>query len=780
MAIHSSTAFLFGTSLLILAVTTPAFAQTAAPAASQQSGIGEIVVTAQKREQRLQDVPIAVTALSPAVLAANRVQNVIDLNALVPNLSIRETSGGDGGSGMALRGALSYGVGPGADREVGYYLDGIYIGNATASNFDLPDIERVEVLRGPQGTLFGRNATAGAISFVTPDPTGRFDFHQEFTVGNYNQFRSKTKIDFPSFGPFSASIAYLHTERRGDTRNLGAGTQWDYSAAGMGILTSPKWLGSQNLNAVQAAVKLEAADNLTFTYKFYWMQDHYTPGAMGVAAYGPGGEAALGGILGLQDPATQTPFSQHRPDAVNNAFTTPGVQREQDHILTGVWKITDNLSLKNTFGWRKVYSFAPTELGGLGGVQAFGAPFLVLEAITKFQHRQISDEAQLNWNIKPLTVTAGLLYYHQRQASGGPAGLPNDYAFYSLAGLSSTQPYVLSCANLVSYTCAGARPTFGTSKAAYIQAELHITSTLDLVGGFRETKDDKSGSYVTTTGVQDFRVSKSTPSFLVNVNYHPTRDLLLYAKYSTAFMSGGGNTGNFADNLRTYPAEKAFSWEAGVKSDLIDHHLRVNLALFSVKYTNVQYINGGSFCGDPTAGVCVINAGDARAKGAELEVTAAPVKGLLLNAGVGYTDYKILKLSPTIQGLLASGALFAYNANYRPKWTTNLSAQYDTQPLFGEAYMSFRVDANYRSRTILAPDAPAAYLGVASTPGIWLLNSRVALAGFDLGGHKAEVALWGRNLTNDDHMSFISTLGVLYPTNYEEHRTFGVDFKFDW
>ncbi|CAN7444825.1 TonB-dependent receptor [Phenylobacterium sp. LjRoot225] len=782
---YRAAAALAGASLFALG--SAAQAQTASVATAESDPVaaranpasavlGEIIVTAQKREQRLQDVPVSITALTATALAANRIQNVGDLNAIAPNLTVRETSGGAGIPGITMRGALSYGVGPGADREVGFYVDGVYIGHAQGSIFDLADIERIEVLRGPQGTLFGRNATAGAISIVTKNPKGEFALNQEVTVGNYDQFRSKTRIDFPALGPLSAALTYSHSERRGDVRNLGAGTVWDYSAAGKGLRTSPKWLGSQNTESVAAAVKYEPTDTLKFTYKFDWTDAHNTPLAIGFPGFGPpvdGGLVAT--IHALQpDPSILTPITTKRPKAVNNGFTTAADLRVYGHNLTADWQIADGVGVKNVVAYRKVRDFATQELGALGGevvpaalagvfqVPA-GTPFTVYGNASEFRHEQISDELQLNVDHKWATVTAGLLYYHQKQASGGPLGLSNQFLF------TPTPGHVLSCADPA--TCQGPNPTKGTSKAAYIQVEGHLTSQLDLIGGYRVTRDSKSGR----SPFGSFDVKETNSSYLLGANYRPTDEILLYGKYSTAFMSGGGNTGRFFPNLLTYAPEKAGSWEGGVKSDWFDRRLRLNLSLFTVKYTDLQFIIGGIFCGDGVSGVCVFTAGDARAKGAELEVTAVPVDRLTLSAGVGYTDFKYLNLSP-----IATAATGFFSKTYRPKWTTNLSAQYDTEPLFDDAHLSFRVDANFRSSSLLAADAPPQFQPIVTIPSIWIVNGRVALADLNIAGHTGEIALWGKNLTNDKHMAMSSSFTFMYPTTYERARTFGVDLKFDW
>jgi len=766
---------LLGGGAVAVAFSAPVLAQDAAE--QWQGGLQEIVVTAQKREQRLQDVPVSITALGGSALEANRVTDVSALNAITPNLTVRETSGGVGLPSLTMRGALSIGVGPGADREVGFYVDGVYIGHAHGSMFELPDLERVEVLRGPQGTLFGRNATAGAISFITKNPKGGFAFKQEFTIGNYDQFRTKTRIDLPAVGPFSAAVTFLHTERRGEVRNLGEGTVWDFSAAGLGYRKAAKWLGSDNSEAVSAALRFDNGGAFTATYKFDWIDSDSTPVAIGFPGYGPDLGTGLAGMVALQpDPSILTPVSQRRPKAVNNAFTTQTHMKVTAHNLTADWQITDNLSLKNVFGYRKVDMLTSQDLGAFGGMvvpDAYapgygvpaGTPFIVYSSMTQFRHRQVSDELQLNFNSDPATVTAGLLYYHQKQASGGAVGLSNQFFYTPVPG------YVLTCSFAPS--CQGPGPTRGTSKAAYIQVEGHVTPQLDIVGGYRVTEDKKSGGFAPKT----FRMKDTNSSYLIGANYKATDDVLLFAKYSTAFMSGGGNTGNFPEALMTYNPEKALSWEAGIKSDWLDHRLRVNLSLFTVKYKDVQFIIGGQTCGDPLEGLCVFTAGDARAKGAELEVTAMPVDGLTLSSGVGYTHFRYLDLSP-----IALATTGYFNPTYRPDWTVNLAAQYDTRPIdaLGGGYLSFRIDGNYRSKMLLAAEVAPEYRSLVSTPGIWLLNGRMALTDFDLAGHKAEIALWGKNLTNDDHMSMVSSFIFMYPTTYERARTFGVDLKFQW
>jgi iron complex outermembrane receptor protein len=254
------TATKLGTALLIAASCSAANAETAsAEASSADTALEEVVVTAQKREQNLQDVPIAVSVLTDSTLQAVRFVNVEDLNAVATGLTVVNTEGGTQEPVFSMRGifgAATFASDPG----IALYVDGVYLPAAVGAAFDLADINQIEVLRGPQGTLFGRNAIAGAINLITKEPTGKFDARQELTYGNFDQFRSKSHIDLPAWGPLSASLTYLHNERHGDTRNLGAGTVWDFSTAtngAIGKLTSPERLGDQDIDAVSAALKLE-------------------------------------------------------------------------------------------------------------------------------------------------------------------------------------------------------------------------------------------------------------------------------------------------------------------------------------------------------------------------------------------------------------------------------------------------------------------------------------------------------------------------------------------
>lgn len=361
------------------------------------AALEEVIVTAQKREQSVQEVPVAITALTQESLETNRVASVTDLSGLAPNLVARPASGGIGIASFTMRGITSYGIVPGSDKEISIYLDGVYIGSPRGSIFSLPDIAQLEVLRGPQGTLFGRNATAGAINITTRDPGGKLALRQDLSFGNEDYLRSRTTIESPTWGPFSFLATYAKEERDGDVKNLGAGTVWDRTAIGMGTDVSPKTLGDKDIENYFLAAKFQPTANWTMTYKYDKSTDHGTPNAIAPIAVGSitsGGSTAnnqgadiVSQIYVAQ--ANKPPLSPDgtRPDAVNNAFTTPLDQTVSGHSLTTLIDVTDQIAVKNITAFRKSEVFAATDLTGLGGMIAPATLGVSVGVIASHSHR---------------------------------------------------------------------------------------------------------------------------------------------------------------------------------------------------------------------------------------------------------------------------------------------------------------------------------------------------------------------------------------------------------
>jgi iron complex outermembrane receptor protein len=802
-------------------------AAQAAPAADQQgTALQEIVVTAQKREESLQRVPVADTALTAQTLKGNRIQTLADLNAVAPNLTVRLGAGGNQSPNYTLRGILGASSAPGQDKGVSPYLDGVYLQNQSGSLFDLGEVERIEVLKGPQGTLFGRNATGGAISIITKDPTGVFGGHQDFTVGNYDAFRSKTHIEFPAIGPFSANLTYLHSQRRGDTRNLGGGTQWNYGPGtngAYGVETSPKWLGGDNTNGVQVGLKL-ALDPFTAVYKFDYTHDTFTPNAEGVDLLPTGFLTDLYAA----SPNPMTPITDKRPGAVNNWFTTPGHMENWGHNLTMKYRVNDNLSFKNIASVRMTTTYANFQLDGLGGLvnapsASLGgfppgylplfpaqpgsppnnpnlfnanpsAPFVFLANNGYDREWQWSDEFQLNYTSEWATVTAGYLHFFDHSVSEGYAGVYNTSITQVIAGQNTAL-------NGTSFVLP-ANPNYKqahvltTSDAIYVQPELHLTRQLDFIVGGRVTLDKKNGAeylpdqqvaaIVNPAGSPPFsspiHYKHSQVTYLVGLNYRITDNIFSYVKFSTGYVSGGSLA------TLSYKPEKAASYEAGIKAELFDRRLRTDLAVFDAKYSSLQYDTSGLLTGVAATkyfSQAIVTQGDAKAVGFEWENTLVPVRGMTLTANVGYTNFQFIQ-STISPGLASVAGTPGYQPFQRPKWSGDLAGQYDTLEVWRGGHLTARIDANFQSKTLMTSNignaatnlttVDPAIVAAATSPFQWVVNARVALSGVDVGGgNHVEVALWGRNILNNRNITQFLGLGPVDSVIYQQAPTYGLD-----
>ncbi|TGD71285.1 TonB-dependent receptor [Mangrovimicrobium sediminis] len=773
------TPVLFGSALLSGLLATTAHAQMR---------LEEVIVTAQKREQSLQDVPVAVTALTRDAIEVNNVVDVNDLSGLAPNMTVRPSAGGVNIPAFSMRGITSYGVVAGSDKQISIYLDGVYIGSPRGSIFQLPDIERLEVLRGPQGTLFGRNATGGAISIATRDPLGEFAFRQKLGIGNRDYLRSDTTIDLPSFGNLSAYFTYSKEEQDGDIDNLGAGVTWDRTGFNYGKQTSPDTLGDVDSESFFFSALWEPTDALSVSYKFDYATDEGTPTGNALVSdlytgtLPPDGAAFLN-LLAEANPDLLWNGKTTRPNAVNNAWSVNRDQEVQGHNLTVTWEISDNLLLKNTLAYREADVFQPADISGTSGwvIGDFVAMFVGLPGDTPFcyacsqsngESEQFSNELQLTWDGDWGTVTGGVLYYDSDDESGSPRDSVNTFIF------GFFPEYVVPNGNQ------GYSLNQAESYAAYAQAEIAITDDLDLLAGLRYTKDDKSGNFVQGTPeapvFNKFEYDDDHVDYLIGVNYAISDAIMAYAKFSTAYVSGGSVAG-FG-----FEPEEAESWEIGSKADFLDGRLRANLALFDVSYDNLQTAQSGANVeGAENISVLIVEGGKLEAQGAELELTALPFEGLTLSAGIGYQDVEFAEVTDEVAAtVFAVGPNAFPNSSFEPtlvpEWNTTLSANYESEPLFANAYLSLGITGIWHDDIRLESNpgrAAATPFGSAEfSPATWNVNARAALKSIEFGDHwVGEIALWGRNLTDSDELNFVTNFGGFVSGTFEAERSYGID-----
>lgn len=827
------------------ALALPLQAQAQEASAEDEGGLTEIIVTAQKREQSLQDVPIAVTAVTSESLQANRIFSVNDLSGLAPGMTVKPSPGGSSVPVFTIRGQSSFGVVPGSDKQVSIYIDGVYVGSPRGSIFEMPDIQRIEVLRGPQGTLFGRNATAGAVSVTTRDPTGEAHVKVEGSLGNRDAYRFRITADTPQIGPFSAFGSFVRNYRRGEVRNVDGGLTW-VRPQPFGAQLSADYLGTVDSESFFGAVKFEPSDRFKMVYKYDRNVDRGTPDVTGIVGIDPA-YPGLGAGTALVTPLLDAVYAANnlyiaadgkRPDVARNGFVSARRQKVYGHSLTATWQATDSLTVKNIAAYRRSEVLGPSPIDGyspltlpasaLGAYATFvafssigpggyadvaaataaipalagqlapliGGRFIGVAAQSASVSRQWSDELQLNYSSEKLQATVGALWFHSKDTAGGPAGQQNT--------LSLT---VLPTSGIIPLGNKGEYENEATSLAAYAQVEYKITPDLEIVAGARITHDRKKGKFTfnsiipafgtvtpdTVLTPPEFRQTK--PSFLVGLNWTPNDDTLVYAKYSNSFVSGGSTGG------LPYQAETASSFELGVKADFFDNRLRTNLALFHVDYNHFQQSQSTSATASAALALPILTSlygatvasaalsklsvfvgdqGKVRAKGFELEVTAAPTRGLTVGGSLSYIDISYPFIEPAV--LAANGGRLDVAA--RPEWTGSLWGSYETQPLFGETTLSLRADAFYQGKMTMAANPVIqivpANAAAQNVPGYFTLNGRIALKRIPIGPVSGELALWGKNLT--DRKDITTALFTPFSTSasYVPARTFGVDMSIEF
>jgi iron complex outermembrane receptor protein len=744
---------------------------------SAQDTLEEVVVTAQKREENMQQVPVAVTALSSETLETDRFINVIDLNDAAPGLTVRESGGGGESPVFTMRGVYSAEV-YASDPGVALYMDGIYIGTGEGAQFDLADVDRIEVLRGPQGTLFGRNAIAGAINVITKEPSGSFGAKQEVSYGNLDQRRYKTTINTPSMGPLSASIYYLHDQAGGDVRNLGAGTVWNFGPATdgqYGYLVSPSTLGGHDTDAIAATVKFDT-DPIKAVYRFNNEHESYVPDASAPGSFG----TSLGFIFepfwAAQNPALRSPVGIERPDAVNNWYTTPGTLRVQSQSLILTAPITDSISVKSISGYRAMTVYSTNDLSGVGGILlAPGIPLLPIVNATQSDRRTWQEELQLNIDTKWVKSTLGYLHFRDKDIEGN---FPNTYNAPFGSGLPG---FTAAYTNFVAPTVDTVDDTLNTwSDALYSQDEVTITPQLSLVGGGRWTSDRKNGidgaSTPPATAVAPIDYHKSTWTYLAGINYKITDSIFAYLKNSTAYITGGE-----VSNIKFQPAT-ADSWETGIKADLLDHTLRTNIALFTVEYGEYQ-IETGPRAGCPpsvyptvslAAPFCIINGGSAKDQGVEIEVTYVPYTGVTLDGSMAYNHMWFTTVNP---GLRAPDG--SYVAPESPLWTGELGANYRGPDLgaLDSAHAVASIQVQYTSPEFPQTGDSIAFLNTVKIPAKTIINARAGFAGFKAGPVVFDVAGYVKNLTNNRSEAFGADLGADFGVTFQRAREYGIDMS---
>ncbi|MGR4863331.1 TonB-dependent receptor [Caulobacter sp. LARHSG274] len=710
-----------GTSALALA----GVAQ-AAPAevdAASAPAVEQVVVTAERRATDLQKTAIAISAFSQQLLADRKIDSIRDLSGQIPNFSISRVTISHTTQTYALRGVGE--ADPIQEPVLAVYVDDVYIPRQIGSMVEFNDLERVEVLRGPQGTLYGRNSSAGALRIITRDPGEAFRAKAEVGLGNYGAVDVRGLVEGPLVaGKLAGSLSYIHHERDGVTFDP----------------TLNHDVNRIDLDAWRAKLRWTPTDRLDVLLTLNALRDRSD-----TRSYVP----------------VRQPNGEHRTD---RSYSEVEPVQDLDQISGAVrvqYALNDNLKLKS------VTSYGGFNLNPVA-YDNDGEAALIQKNLIHYNDQYVTQEVQLNGDYGKLTFTSGAFYLHERffvQRDGysrrnalptDPVAAPGNYGFARAHNITNTDAYAL----------------FG-------EATYALSDRLSLTGGLRWTNEKKDFTFdnkvlnlqgqvvgQSIAGQADKIFSSITPKLSAQFQWTP--DVLQYVTWSRGFKSGGFDNRATRLDLATRPfaPENVDTYETGLKTELFDRRARVNLAVFYNDYKDLQV----SYIDPAYPGNSVrANAGKAHTYGVELESDLRATEHLSLQASAGYlfAVYDKYRNAGGI-GVDADG----HRLLNSPRWSLSGGLTYDV-PVSVPGSIRIGLNAQYQTKTYFnALQRPQD-----EAPAQTFVNGTVTWLTPD---PRWSVVLSGRNLLDSDKpvsATYTPSTGVYYQ-NFPDPRTVLVTLKY--
>lgn len=793
MRIRHDRAFQLRTIPALVAI---AFGVHAAKAGAQEQ-LEQVTITAQKRSENLQDVPISVQSLDARTLEKQHVETLSDLNdGSVPGLNLAPYPGQADFFFPTFRGITTNTAFISAPNPIAVHLNGVYLSQLVGLNNPAADLERIEVLKGPQGVLSGRNATGGALNIYTAKPDlGIFGFKQEIGIAQREQYLSKTMVNIPLGETFAAKIAYLKQHR---------GTEGVSNSAPGG----PKF-GERDADAARLDLRWKPSRTLTvdYGYDYSLAKDYDTPSqclypAPAVLAAQPTGDPRIAAFVAGCSPQKLTSLFYPYPLQKNRNVA-------EGHTLQVEWQAMPELAVRSITGYRKVDTRNNYNYGAYAGaadVRSDSGPFLVPgtpfdgkeHPVLLFNEAYSQEFDFLGQISKTVRYTAGLYWSHEKghQSSG-----PNIGMYLPGGGGAAGVDFAMVDAK-------GLHSSINDSEAIFGQLSWRpemFEEKLEIVPGVRVTRDHRkadgfntgwtTGYVIAPTGtgtgtllatvpiaapdvgfasaVGEHTWNKTTPA--ISFNYFWQDGLMTYLKYATGYTSGGfdpiSGPATAANFVKGFQPETLKSYEAGLKSEFLNRRLRVNLAVFQSKFTNEQ-----KSVALPAGGWKTENIGSSTYSGAELDITAAVTNALRITLNFATLDHKYDRwIDPTTgQNVTALRKLIV------PKDDFSLGVDYRF-PNFG---LPGQLDGNLtlshrdRSSTPLNLSTPNVEL-YSTTPAFSVLNGRLALSRINVGPRDngdLTVALWGKNLLDKKYINLAYQGWVTAGSaSWGDPRTVGVD-----
>jgi iron complex outermembrane recepter protein len=718
---------------------------------SQSQGLEEIVVTAQRRESNIQDTPIAVTALSSTAMEARGIKGLGNLENFAPNLQINQGRADGGGSAAAI---TIRGVGQNDpqfpnDPGVGLYIDGVYSARTFGGLIGLVDVDRIEVLRGPQGTLFGRNTIGGAVNIVTTPPSMEFGGHASALYGSYNRVEIKGSLNVPLVeGKLAARVS------AGFTRADGLGEQ----------LTTGRELANENRKVVRAALRATPGGDVTIDLVADYTRQRQNSTSGSIVAVVPSTSGLIEGVfnpilapmanaaLGL--PANSVFDGRFISGNRYDNFGTAPLADDLDSggaSLTVQWKPTDTLTLKSITAGRAYKAHI--------ALDADLSPYSIISTNAFQNQEQYSQEFQAFGSILDgrLRYLVGLYYFKEIARDRNTVDI-----------LPGTLPTVGFEIGQISDTGLNS-----TNYAAFGQVDFDIVRAVTLTVGLRQNHENKrfTREFRHIAGGDIFIpyqvLEKSWNSFTprLGISWKVTDDALVYGSYAEGFKGGGWNPRPAAASLGVAPFEPETikTFEVGAKTQWFDRRLTLNVAGFTSTYGDIQLP-----VIIPPFNIETKNAGTSRIYGLEVELAARPVPEATIQIGYGYFHNEYRSIAPGAAGTFT----LTDKLPDAPSHTLSVGADYRFD-LGSAGSLTLRGDASYRS---------SAFKDAVNTPEIrqpafWLVSGRITWASED---KQFSVQVYGNNLFDTRYLSAGLDASVLGEINgfYGRPRELGVQASY--
>jgi iron complex outermembrane receptor protein len=750
------TILMSGTAVL-LAMSSPALAQNgpadtgqaAQPAKDDSGAIADIIVTAQKRSESIQTVPVAVSALSAEQLANPSIADIRDLAGRVPSLVVDAVSAGPSAAAVSIRGVSFEDIEKSFDPTVGVVVDGVFIGTNTGQLLDSFDLSSLEVLRGPQGTLFGRNTIGGVINVTRTKPTGKFGVKASIGYSSFETTTGRLVVNAPTIGGVLALKGYVYYDNTGgyyynETLHRRAGK---YETLSGGI-----------------TAKITPASNVEALITYEHMRER--------------GETVSVPLSNSLDLICILPFGIPAGECNRNAQPYRGVYTTYQNIETPVVNDTDSISGQLTVGLGggfDLVSITGWRRNKEDVVQDFdGSSITFFNTRRRQTYQQFSQEVRVVGDVAPwLNALVGAYYFNSSYTLGQSTSSP-------LFGANTLYLNVHHD---------------GRSYAGFVDVKIKPTDKLTIGLGGRYTSDRKAlisnfGVFVNNgpcpAPAAQCQGSKTFDKFTwrASADYEIGDHQLIYASASTGFRSGGFNgRGSSPTTIGPYQPETVKAYEVGLKADWLDRRLRTNLAVYQTDYTNKQeevvQATVAPFNTSPQETV-VRNAASARIRGFEAEVVAVPTDGLTFNMSLAYTDAKYLAFSRDVNGDNVPDDVSTLNLRRAPKWSWAIGADYTKD--VGSGVLNFSTQFRFVDKyaTSIVPNRPI-IIGAVTNDTRSIAETREILDAslaytHRIGGTEVRFTVYGRNLTNNRGLaSALPVAGLFTFGSARPPRSFGAE-----